>query len=365
MQNIPGTSFRYLITTQAGAADTALGELRQFLPDIRTAEVFTPELRIVETSQRLPERLFFTRHVFPVMFTGNAGSAEWQSLLPSEDSDIKRHPFSVQLRVAERDADAFALGTELVKEAERILAERGFHQDDKAPEWVVSLFITRGTLYAGVSWCRDNLSKWNGGEARFKKDDGFISRAEFKLLEAFEVFGGPVSKNGLTALAPGATKDGLTALDPGATKDGLTSLDLGAAPGGWTRALIGKGFGVTAVDPAEMHHSLLGNPKLTHMRTVAQRVNFKDASFNLIVNDMRMDMYDSARVMLTAAHALKPGGDALMTLKLTPGHWLRKTANVFKLLEEKYSVINARQLFHNRDEITVHLRNANIYRVTG
>jgi 23S rRNA (cytidine2498-2'-O)-methyltransferase len=332
MQNIPDASIKYLITTQAGAADTALGELRQLIPGIRTAEVFSPELRIVETPRPLPARLIFTRHSFPVMFTGRAGTAEWQGLLPSEGSSFMPHPFSVQLRVAERDANAFALGTELINEAETILAGRGFNKDDKDPEWVVSLFIARETLYAGVSWCEDNLSKWNGGEARFKKDGGFISRAEFKLLEAFEVFG----------------------WQSGALSDGLAALDLGAAPGGWTRALIDNGYAVTAVDPAGMHNSVLGNPKLTHIRAVAQRVNFKDASFDLIVNDMRMDMYDSARVMLEAAHALKPGGNAIMTLKLTPGHWLRKTANVFKLLEEKYNVMNARQLFHNRDEVTVY-----------
>jgi 23S rRNA (cytidine2498-2'-O)-methyltransferase len=323
----------YIITTQAGAADTALGELRQLLPDVRTNEVFTPELRAVETAGPLPDRLIFTRHIFPVMNICGIDSREWVGLLPSDCSGFRPLPFSVQLRVAGRDADAFERGTEIIKEAENILNGRGFHLDDKAPQWVLSLLIAGGKLYAGVSMCRDNLSKWNGGEARFKKDDGFISRAEFKLLEAFDVFG---------------------------ITDASSVLDLGAAPGGWSRVLIGKGFAVTAVDPAEMHHSLINNPKLTHIRAVAQRVNFKDASFDLIVNDMRMDMFESARVMLAASRALKDGGFALMTLKLTPGHWLRKVSNVFKLLEEKYIVVNARQLFHNRDEVTVYLKKSNI-----
>jgi 23S rRNA (cytidine2498-2'-O)-methyltransferase len=268
-----------------------------------------------------------------VTYSGGVHSDEWRKILPASGSAFTGKPFSVQLRVAKRDEALFQQGRELIDEAENILTERGFQKDDKSPEWAVSFFIHEETLYAGVSLCADNLSKWNGGEARFKKDEGYISRAEFKLLEAFEIFG----------------------LNDFAIKP-HKALDLGAAPGGWSRALLDKGFYIVAVDPAEMYPALASHKRFTHLRATAQRCAFKDASFDLIVNDMRMDMFGSARIMLEVAHALSPGGKALMTLKLTPGHWLRKTANVFKLLEEKYNVIGARQLFHNRDEVTVCLK---------
>jgi 23S rRNA (cytidine2498-2'-O)-methyltransferase len=335
----------YIITTQPGVADTAMGELRHD-GDVRTKIIFSPEARLIEAPKPLPKDLIFVRHMFPVTYSGDIAAAKWQRILPGPDSVYGGMPFSVQLRLANRDESIFARGREIISEGESILTQRGFPKNDKAPLWALSFFIHGMTLYAGVSFCADNLSKWNGGEMRFKKDEGFISRAEFKLLEAFEVFGLDMLGN-----AEASGPDAASA---------LTALDLGAAPGGWSRALLDKGFRVTAVDPAQMHESLTKHPGLTHLRATAQRCAFKDASFDLIVNDMRMDMYASARVMLEVAHALKPRGKAVMTLKLTPGHWLSKTANVFKLLEEKYTVSGARQLFHNRDEVTVCLNGKNL-----
>ena len=80
--------------------------------------------------------------------------------------------------------------------------------------------------------------------------------------------------------------------------------------------------------------------------------------FDLIVNDMRMDARDSARLMLRYAACLYPDGLVIMTLKLPEVHRSRIVEHALKILRGRYEIIGARQLFHNRSEITVALRPA-------
>ncbi len=56
------------------------------------------------------------------------------------------------------------------------------------PVQVVSVVLAPDEAFLGVSRAIDNLSDWAGGARRFRRDPDQISRAEFKLLEALEVF---------------------------------------------------------------------------------------------------------------------------------------------------------------------------------
>jgi 23S rRNA (cytidine2498-2'-O)-methyltransferase len=76
----------------------------------------------------------------------------------------------------------------------------------------------------------------------------------------------------------------------------------------------------------------------------------------VIVNDMRMDARDSARLMLDYAPCLAPEGFALMTLKLPHQQPERVVHQAIGLLLRRYELRGARQLFHNRSEITVALQ---------
>ena len=224
-----------------------------------------------------------------------------------------------------------------IKELENALKQKGFKQNDKHPDWVLSLFFYEGktehTLYAGASSVKDNRSAWNGGARRYSKsDEGFISRAEFKLMEAVEIFQIKIPADS-------------------------SALDLGAAPGGWSKVLLDAGCRVTAVDPGALDARLSGHPNLSYVCATAQR--FFEANphkkFDLIVNDMKMGMFDSVRIMLDAARFLSPGGAAVMTLKLAKGQGPGKINEALVLLRQKYRVTDTRQLFHNRDEVTVYL----------
>ena len=76
-----------------------------------------------------------------------------------------------------------------------------------------------------------------------------------------------------------------------------------------------------------------------------------------MVNDMRMDCLESSRLMNEGAGVLKDGGLGVLTLKLTEnaGELVRRARQAEAILREKYVVIGMRQLFHNRDEVTVAL----------
>lgn len=174
-----------------------------------------------------------------------------------------------------------------------------------------------------------SLSDWPGGRVRLAKDPHQVSRAELKLDELFKVFDLPLP-------------------------DGGRALDLGASPGGWARVLRQRGFTVWAVDPAELSPRLSADPKVHHVPTTAGNFLAETGlTFDLVVNDMRMVATRSSGVMLDAARRLEPGGLAVMTMKVSTRGALREVQKGLQILERAYDVLFARQLHHNRNEITV------------
>ncbi len=196
----------------------------------------------------------------------------------------------------------------------------------------------RSNSYAlwGVSTAKENLSDWAGGMRRFAREEGRISRSEFKLLEAIELFGITLPERG-------------------------TALDLGAAPGGWTRILRQLDQYVTAVDPGSLDPRLDGEKSIRHRVMTAQEFLREEPDrFDIIVNDMRMDAADSARIMTSFATRLYRHGVAIMTIKLpegeSPAATRARVDAALDTLRRAYTIVGARQLFHNRSEITVALR---------
>ena len=68
---------------------------------------------------------------------------------------------------------------------------------------------------------------------------------------------------------------------------------------------------------------------------------------------MRMTAALSCAVMLEAARRLKPGGLAIVTLKISPREPLKTVSMSLRTLERAYELLHARQLRHNRNEVTV------------
>lgn len=243
-------------------------------------------------------------------------------------------PFSIQTRMlTDVDYGAYDVNSALSQALE---ATTGAPLDVRNPQQVVSVVIARYqgkvTGFLGLSPAAYNLSDWAGGKRRFAREKGQISRAEFKLLEALEVFDVPLPSRGV-------------------------ALDLGAAPGGWTRILRQKEQYVTAVDPAGLDPRLEADPDVRHKQMTAEEYLAGEPDhFDLIVNDMRMDARDSARLMVAYAPQLYREGRALMTLKLPEENRENVIDHTFNILRDAYEILGARQLFHNRSEITVYLK---------
>ena len=300
----------------------------------------------------------FVRHIAPVQaivpIGGHAGDPAFLArslppLLPALDAALRA---SVQSRLlADAPYKPFDINTLL---SGAMIEEPGLTLDVRAPEQIVSLVCAalhrwlpepslvagganlgkgkRLVALAGLSLASENLSNWAGGMRRFAREEGQVSRAEFKLLEAFEVFGIELPARGV-------------------------ALDLGAAPGGWTRVLRQRDQYVTAIDPGELDARLADDRGIRHLAITAEHY-FQDGPdrFDVIVNDMRMDARDSARLMVSFAPAIYSHGWALMTLKL-PEHDRQPVLDqAFAILRRAYQIAGARQLFHNRSEITVYLR---------
>ncbi|HOU11746.1 MAG TPA: SAM-dependent methyltransferase [Anaerolineae bacterium] len=338
------TDHRAILTSSPTSGHAALNEIRALVPGARLLRWLEPGVGLLEfeidwntLAVRLREQLpVFCRHICPIQAHVplrqiatdlDALAQASRQFIPLLDVT---HPFSVQTRLFD---EGWPYARYDVNERlSQMLIEHGLALDVRCPEQVFSVVLTPGEGYLGVSRAVDNLSDWAGGVRRFRWEPEQISRAEFKLLEALEVF-----KLHLPA--------------------GGVALDLGAAPGGWTRIARQHGLRVIAVDPGDLDQRIAADPLVRHIRQTAQSYLPKTTvQFDIILNDMRMDARDSAQIMLAALDHLRADGWALLTLKLPERKAEVVAAAALALLRADCHVIGARQLFHNRSEITVALK---------
>ena len=196
----------------------------------------------------------------------------------------------------------------------------------------LGLAITPVGIVVGLNATLPGYADWPGGRIRLRRDDGQVSRAEFKLEE-------------------------LLALEVVALPATGVAVDLGAAPGGWTRVLRRAGLRVIAVDPGALDERLAGDPEITHVPQTARPFLVRNVTpLDLVVNDMRMVPAMSVELMLAASRHLVPGGLGVMSLKLTPLHANDTVQRALADLRRAYDVVFARQLYHNRNEATVVVR---------
>ncbi len=225
--------------------------------------------------------------------------------------------------------DSAGTGGSYYHRLEEALADRGVAVTRSGQEVVVSCFVGRRAVLLGVNRLEHSLSDWPGGRMRLARSEDRVSRSEFKLEEAIATFGLELPTGG-------------------------KALDLGASPGGWTRILRQHGQEVWSVDPGALDPRLRGDRRIHHAATTAGRF-FTDnrVRFDVVVNDMRMDQVMSARMMLDAGAHLRRGGLAIVTLKGGGKNPLDGARRGMDVLRQEYDVLHARQLHHNRNEITV------------
>jgi 23S rRNA (cytidine2498-2'-O)-methyltransferase len=346
----------YIISANPDYLLAALDEMRALDRDVRSTLEYDG-VAVVESSLDLPAmhaRLesrppVFVRHIQPAETRElMAGTGEDLSTLaravmrlPSLALIEEGTPFAVQARViagtgALRPYTPYAVKDAIVP---LVTAQTGAVEEVRNPVVVISVLALKEVGFVGISPVAFNLSDWSGGMRRFARTNEQLSRAEFKLLEALDLFDVALPREG-------------------------KALDLGASPGGWTRVLRDQGLTVLAVDPAPLDAALMEDEGVRYLHGYAQewvdRFKSVQEKFDVVVSDMRMDARDAARFMVDAAPLMHLRSAAVLTLKLpppgTPG--LNPVALVREALEElrsRFRVVRARQLFHNRHEVTVYL----------
>jgi 23S rRNA (cytidine2498-2'-O)-methyltransferase len=333
----------------------ALSELKHIEKRVTSIEELAPGIQLCGTPdvpalmrQSALEPPIFVRHLAPVQITVALHNTEQDvgeiaatlASLPTFTALERGRHFAVQSRLVQTDKSqgerAYSSGQLNRSLAEAFAEETGAVESIKKPQIVVSVLCTMHKGYLGISTAEDNLSNWPGGTRHFAQVPEQISRAELKLLEALEVFGITLT-------------------------EGEQVLDLGAAPGGWTRLLLDAHISVVAVDPANLDPRLSRRPGLEHYRGYAenylQEAIKRRVRFDMIVNDMRMDAREAARALDTAATCLRADGVVISVLKLPHEtqeiHPLTTLNEALHTLRKRYGLVQARQLFHNRQEVTV------------
>lgn len=335
----------YIATSNPGFAPYAMEELRRRFPGaklsglapgetFRLAAGSVPDEELIASLRK--DEPIFLRHLFPIgsesELNGDAEAtaAAMERFARSRAGQIGGRKVAIQVRKSPDSPFPFssAEGRDAVAP---VVRELGGEPVAKEADWILSVYAAKKSLYLGLSKPEDNLSDWPGGAVRFRREEGLISRAAFKLLEAEREFGLPL--NGF-----------------------VNALDLGAAPGGWSSVLLERGVKVTAVDPADMSPALAGHPRLRHLRNNAAELSFAPGSFDLLVCDMSWDPHHTCRIVSELAPALTAGGKGIITLKLMYKKPLQTIADLTEEYGKTFDVLRIKQLFHNREEVTLLVR---------
>lgn len=333
---------RTIFSVAADYFPAAAAELQRAIPGARIARIGPDAGRIITTDVGIAEVATICRDQ-PVVFVRHLMREEHDLPVETIGHDLRLIvDLTVRLMEVNGGGREIALQTwtsgsstqgmrpdDVWRSLAASLRDRGFSVARANCPWIVSLLMTSSRLHLGLNRQEDALADWPGGRVSLAKQPEQISRSEFKLEELFKLFDMPLQPGGV-------------------------ALDLGASPGGWTRLLRRAGHMVWAVDPADLDSRLLADPAVHHIQTTAGAfLRQHDQTYDLVVNDIRMEPARSCQLMVDAARHLGNRGTAIVTLKLEQYDPLSQVEASLRTLARAYDILFARQLFHNRHEVTV------------
>jgi 23S rRNA (cytidine2498-2'-O)-methyltransferase len=346
-----------LFSVATDSYDLAVREIREaFGPRVRVERVSGDLGRIAENGPSVEElaeacssgRIIFVRHLTQELASFKPGEVpEAHELAELILEELPGHPRALSVQTW---TDGAGTGGTYYHLLEEVLGTRGIAVNRAGQDVVVSCFVSSKSVILGLNQLEDSLSDWPGGRMRLARSDDRVSRSEFKLEEAIRTFGLDLGQGGDD---PG-NGPGPGGESQGGRSEGGRALDLGASPGGWTRILRQQGLEVWSVDPGDLDPRVTADRRVHHVKATAG--NFfrgNQVKFDVVVNDMRMDQVMSARVMLDAVPHLRRGALAIVTLKGGGRNPLDSARRGIEVLSKEYDVLHARQLHHNRREITV------------
>jgi 23S rRNA (cytidine2498-2'-O)-methyltransferase len=303
-----------------------------------------------DAASRLQQQLHFARFVFPRQIVYRATQVEnlpttnRAAPLAESAAQFGLRFSSVVLETADTNEakELSAFCRKFQPHMEKALNTRKLLADDPSLPRLHIFFIDSATAWIGISE-PTNSSAWPMGIPRLKAVYGAPSRSAQKLAEALQVF--------------------LTAEERAERlHEGITGVDLGAAPGGWTWVLVRNGLQVTAIDNGKLADAVMATGQVEHLRAdgLAWRPR---RPVHWLVCDMAEK---PARVAGLMADWLAEGhcNEIIFNLKLP----MKKRYEEVQLCQELIAArlekahmpytLAFRQLYHDREEVTGHLRRA-------
>ncbi|MGV6989315.1 23S rRNA (cytidine(2498)-2'-O)-methyltransferase RlmM [Testudinibacter sp. P80/BLE/0925] len=210
------------------------------------------------------------------------------------------------------------------------------------------LFITNDSCYVGYSY-NNNHAPHFMGIPRLKFPSDAPSRSTLKLEEAI-----------LTFLSEKEEKQRMN--------DQMKAADLGACPGGWTYQLVKRGMFVYAVDHGKIAPSLMESGRVDHCPEDGFKFQPpKRTRLDWLVCDM---VEQPARITALMSKWLLNGWcrEMIFNLKLPMKKRYQEVRSCLQTLSDDLNKkgishrLQAKQLFHDREEITVHVYLDSVYR---
>ncbi|MGC3875358.1 23S rRNA (cytidine(2498)-2'-O)-methyltransferase RlmM [Halomonas sp. GXIMD04776] len=228
----------------------------------------------------------------------------------------------------------------LQRPLESVLRRRGALRR-KAGGRRLHLFWTQGDqVQLGMSF-PGNRSEYPGGVKRLRFPYEAPSRSTLKLEEAWHVF---------------------VPRDEWSTRicQGMQAADLGAAPGGWTYQLVRQGLFVFAIDNGPMDKTLMTTGQVEHLREDGF-VWEPPQKLEWLVCDI-VDKPMRVITMVERWLVRRWCKEAIFNLKLPMKQRWEEVRSCLARLEKSLtqagvaSETQCKQLYHDREEVTVHVR---------
>ena len=222
----------------------------------------------------------------------------------------------------------------------KALSKAGRLVEDAHKPRLLLTFVSGRRVFVGLA-AADNSAMWPMGIPRLKFPREAPSRSTLKLEEAWHHF---IPRDQWDARL----------------SDDMTGVDLGAAPGGWTYQLVKRGMLVTAIDNGPMAESLMDTGLVQHL--MADGFTYKPKQ---IVDWMVCDIVEKpARSAALLETWLGEGlcREAVVNLKLPMKQRYAEVRRLLERIEEGFKArkvkvsIGCKQLYHDREEVTCHLR---------
>lgn len=212
-------------------------------------------------------------------------------------------------------------------------------EDANLPRLLLT-FKSGREVFAGVADA-GNFAMWPMGIPRLKFPREAPSRSTLKLEEAWHHF------------IPREQWDERLHGD-------MTGVDLGAAPGGWTYQLVRRGMLVTAIDNGPMAQSLMDTGLVTHLMADGFTYKPKQTVDWMVCDIVEKPARNAALLETWLGENLCR--EAVVNLKLPMKQRYAEVRKLLERIEDGFKArgvkvqIGCKQLYHDREEVTCHLR---------